>query len=460
MDRTVIRSTWHPKIHTRPVLPHRKRHLAEVPLDQRVSKMVQTRQAPDRYVIPRDEDRAWSLMATRTATEAFGIAHHASIAQKSTRDQRIDQVADDPTSALDAAPMSERPITRPPSFPPVSSPPGRPTVIVVADDDRVTREALASMLREAGYEIVVAQDGQEAVEIVGRGGIDLVMLDILMPRLGGIEACRIIKSMVGETFVPVMLVTVKTDTASRVEGLRIGADDYITKPFEVREMIARIESMLRIKRLGDHLVAVRKKLERLSVYDDLTGLFNYRHLHTRLREEFKRAQRYREPLSCVLIDIDGLQQHNERGGRSLGDAIIRGVAESLRRCVREVDVLARYGGEEFLVVLPSTPLAGSVAVATRIRRDVAGSVYTEVDGGARAKVTVSLGVSTYPAQDVDSKEALLRAADAALAQAKKSGGGCVGVNTSETRDRLADSSFHRNANHQTCATSPDEETQP
>lgn len=300
-------------------------------------------------------------------------------------------------------------------------------MIVVADDDRVTREKICSILAGAGYDPIPAIDGQEAVEIVGRGGVDLVLLDILMPRLGGIETCRLIKGMTGEGFVPVMLVTVKTDTASRVEGLKIGADDYITKPFEEREMIARIESMLRIKRLNDHLVSVRQKLERLSIYDELTGLYNYRYLHTRLREEFKRAERYHEPLACVVIDVDNLRMHNDRGGQGLGDAIIRGVAESVRRCVREVDVVARYGGEEFLVILPSTHLAGSISVAERIWNDVRSRVFVGEPGGSPTRVGVTVGVAMYPSPDIKTKEALLRAADAALTYAKREGGDRVCV---------------------------------
>ena len=308
-----------------------------------------------------------------------------------------------------------------------SDPPASPPVIVVADDDRVTRDTICSILTRAGYLVTPANDGQEAVEIVGQGGVDLVLLDILMPRLGGIEACRIIKSVTGDAFVPVMLVTVKTDTASRVEGLKIGADDYITKPFEEREMIARIEAMLRIKRLNDHLVSVRQKLERLSVYDELTGLYNFRYLHTRLREEFKRAERYHEPLACVVIDVDNLRMHNERGGQALGDAILRGVADSVRRCVREVDVVARYGGEEFLVILPSTHMAGSVAVADRIWREVRGRVFVGEPGGVASRVAVTVGVAMYPSPDIKTKEALLRAADTALMNAKREGGDRVCV---------------------------------
>src|SRR5262249_26209395 len=122
--------------------------------------------------------------------------------------------------------------------------------------------------------------------------------------------------------------------------------------------------------------------ERLSIVDEQTGLYNYRYLHTRLSEEFKRAERYHEPCACVMIDIDQLRAVNDTMGRSAGDAMIRRVADSIRRCVREVDVIARYGGDEFLVVLPSTHFAGSVVVAERIWRE-AQSRPAESDGGSR-----------------------------------------------------------------------------
>jgi two-component system, cell cycle response regulator len=307
-----------------------------------------------------------------------------------------------------------------------SSPP-RPATIVVADDDRVMRDRIAKVLTDNGHHVEVASDGQEALEIVGRGGVDLVLLDVLMPRLNGIDACRIIKAMNTEAFLPVVLVTVKTDTASRVEGLKIGADDYVSKPFEPRELLARVDAMLRIKRLNEHLVAVRQKLERLSIYDELTGLYNYRYLHTRLGEEFKRAERYQEPLSCALLDVDHLKVHNEAGGEALGDAIVKGVAEVLKKAVRGVDVVARYGGEEFLVVLPSTHLQGSVAVAERVWRDVRNKVFATDSTSEPARVAVTIGVALYPSPDVKTKSGLLRAADAALTHAKRDGGDRVCV---------------------------------
>lgn len=285
---------------------------------------------------------------------------------------------------------------------------------------------LVGILTRHGYNVEALEDGQLALERVHRGGVDLVLLDVLMPRLTGLEACRLLKSMQRETFLPVLLVTVKSDTQSRVEGLKIGADDYVSKPFDEQELIARIEAMLRIKKLHDHVARARSKLEQLSLHDELTGLYNYRYLHSRLNEEFRRAERYQDPLACMVIDIDRLQQHNEHGGREFGDRVIVGVADVIRRTLREVDVIARFGGDEFLAALPSTHFAGSVTAAERVWAEV-GTRSFIADITKPAKATVSIGVALYPSRDIRTKDALLRAADSALRQAKRDGGNRVCV---------------------------------
>lgn len=300
------------------------------------------------------------------------------------------------------------------------------STIVVAEDDRITRELLTGMLRKHGFVVEAVPDGQVAVERVARGGVDLVLLDILMPRLSGLEACRLLKGMTSDTFLPVVLVTVKTDNASRVEGLKIGADDYVCKPFDEDELLARVEAMLRIKRLHDHVVEARARLEQLSLHDDLTGLYNYRYLHSRLSEEFKRAERYHDPLACLVVDIDRLQAHNDAGGREAGDRVVRFVADTIRRSVREVDVVARFGGDEFLVVLPSTHFAGSVTVAERIFQD-ANQRMAGWEQRSPLPVALSLGVALFPSRDVRTKDALLRGADAALHAAKRDGGNRICV---------------------------------
>jgi len=297
--------------------------------------------------------------------------------------------------------------------------PDKPPSVLIADDDRVTREYVGGLLRGNGMVVEIAEDGKAAVDRVGRGGVDIVLLDILMPGLNGIDCCRLIKTMTQDTFVPVILVTAKSDADSRVEGLRIGADDYVSKPFDERELLARIGNMLRIKRMHDQVNHAKERLQKLAVRDELTGLYNYRYLHTRLQEEFKRAERYRDPLACAMIDIDHFKSFNDSFGHDVGDVVLAEVAERLRRAVREIDVVARYGGEEFLLVLPSTHFSGALTVADRVWRSVGDEPLRH--GDHEHHLTISVGVALYPSRDVKTKDQLIKAADKALSQAKKDG---------------------------------------
>jgi diguanylate cyclase (GGDEF)-like protein len=297
--------------------------------------------------------------------------------------------------------------------------------VVLADDDRISRDLMVEILRSEGYAVEAFQDGQQAVERVARGGVDLVLLDIMMPRLNGLEACRLLKGMTSDGFLPVVLVTVKTDTTSRMEGLRIGADDYVNKPFDQSDLLARVEAMLRIKKLHDHVAQARAKLEQLSVVDALTGLYNYRYLHRRLEDDFRRAERFRDPVACLVLDVDRLQLVNQAGGRAAGDRVLCAVADVLQASVQERDVVARFGGDEFLVILHGTHFAGSVAAAERIWRHI--RVLGEGELSGVGTVSASVGVALYPSRDIRTKDGLLRGADAALQQAKRDGGDRVCV---------------------------------
>lgn len=290
--------------------------------------------------------------------------------------------------------------------------------VLVADDDPATRDLVATTLRASGYDVETVADGHEAIERVSRGGYDVVLLDAVMPRTSGVDACRTIKMVRGEDFVPVALVFAKTDTASRAAALTIGADAYVCKPFEKTELLSCVSSALRIKRAHDRLRAAREKLERLRGYDALTGARSFVYLHERLDEEFVRAEKHAEPLACAVVDVDSLKVQNERGGRSLGDEILRGVADVIKGSIRDSDVVARYGGDELFVMLPATHFAGSLVVASRIWRDIAQRTY----GAAEARVTASLGVVLFPSRDVRTKDALLASLEAALLEAKRRGG--------------------------------------
>lgn len=292
--------------------------------------------------------------------------------------------------------------------------------IVVADDDRVTREYVAGLLRGHGYTVTAVDNGQKAITACREEPCSLVLLDVVMDGLNGIDACRMLKSSAAHSFLPVILLTARSDTDSRVEGLRIGADDYICKPFDERELLARVGNMVRIKTMHDDINAARDKLERLAIRDELTGLYNYRYLQSRLSEEFKRAERYKEPLSCAMLDIDHFKTFNDRFGHDIGDRVLKSVSERLIEAVREVDVVARYGGEEFLLVLPSTHLAGALTVAERVWRSV-GERPFDVGDGREERITVSLGVALYPSRGVNTRDSLLKAADRALYRAKDDG---------------------------------------
>jgi two-component system cell cycle response regulator len=293
--------------------------------------------------------------------------------------------------------------------------------IAVVDDDRLAREHVAGLLRSEGYFVHALDSGARLLELHQKRELDLVLLDVVLEGLSGIECCRILKA--GEGFLPVILLTSRSDPDSRLEGLRIGADDYLGKPFDHRELLLRVAGLLRIKKGFDAIGAARERLEKLAIVDELTGLYNVRYLQARLAEEWKRAERHHDPLAIAFVDIDHLRGVNEKLGHEAGDTVLKEVGVRLRTAVREIDVVTRYGGEEFVVLLPSTHLSGAVVVAQRIARGIADRAIDV--GGSSVRITASVGLSLYPSPGIGSRELLLRAADRALLRAKDEGDGRI-----------------------------------
>jgi two-component system, cell cycle response regulator len=291
--------------------------------------------------------------------------------------------------------------------------------ILVVDDDPANIRLVLETLEGAGYILETAGDGVQAIEKVRAQAPDLLILDVMMPKMNGLEVCRIVKSMSVDAFIPIILVTVQGDIDSKVTGLKLGADDYLAKPYNPLELRARVSSMLRIKRLQDKIIAKRHELEALSITDDLTGLYNHRALQQRLKDEFLRAQRYNEPLSTLMIDLDHFKEVNDRFGHLFGDYVLSDLAKIIQANVREIDVCARYGGEEFMVILPQTHFTGSLTVADRIWRSIGARDFN--DGKTSAHITVSVGIAFFPNRDIGSVEQLVAAADQALYQAKGEG---------------------------------------
>jgi diguanylate cyclase (GGDEF)-like protein len=301
----------------------------------------------------------------------------------------------------------------------------RPKILVV-DDSRTQLEWLVAVLQREGFDVRSAATGKEAILKVRTDPPDLVLLDMILPDMDGLEVLRIIKARPDDQFIPVIILSVKSDLDSKVAGLRIGADDFLAKPFEDLEIVARVNAMLRIKSRQDQLRTTQAKLEEQSVTDGLTGLKNRRFFDDRLGEEFRRAQRYADPVSLIMIDLDHFKQVNDRYGHQTGDTVLREAAALVRQSIRDTDIGARYGGEEFAVILPKTHLSGALAVAERIWRELGKKVYrTEATSAPgrppELRVTASIGLAFYPSKDIATSEALVRYADEALYQAKRSG---------------------------------------
>jgi len=296
----------------------------------------------------------------------------------------------------------------------------RPGRILVVDDNPDNVEIIATRLRFRGYEIIEARTGKEALALVRKCEPDLILLDVMLPDIDGYEISRRIKGNEALPFIPIILVTARDTTQDKVAGLDAGADDYLTKPVNFAELEARVRSMLRIKRLQDELEEKNRELERLSISDGLTGLYNHRHIHGLLQEEFERARRTGDRLTVAMFDLDRFKAVNDTYGHQAGDRVLEQFAAILRQTAREIDRIGRYGGEEFLVVLPETGIEDGVVFVERVRREVSRRRFS-IGDNQTIKMTVSCGIATYPDHAIHDPETLIRLADEALYAAKAAG---------------------------------------
>ncbi len=297
----------------------------------------------------------------------------------------------------------------------------------MVEDSPSQREWLSGILAGKGYDVALAGTGHEALRQWNGERPDLVLLNALLPDVDGLQLLRQLKESAPEeemSFVPVILLSAKADLDARVTGLSGGADDFLAKPFAEAEALARVGAMLRIKALQDQLRTAKQSLEKLSIEDGLTRLFNHRYFDEQLRREFHRAVRYADPLSLLMIDLDHFKRVNDRHGHPFGDHVLRESAQRVRDHVRDSDVCARYGGEEFAVILPRTPLHGALRVATRVVEAFRARPFVEDAPlgapGVRAEVvTASVGVASFPAPQIADPRGLVKAADSALYRAKR-----------------------------------------
>jgi diguanylate cyclase (GGDEF)-like protein len=291
--------------------------------------------------------------------------------------------------------------------------------IAIVDDDPAIRRLVRLFLHRAGFATLEYTTGGEAREALTTQPWDLAILDRRLPDMDGVVLAQELKGNTDFRTRYLIMLTGEDEQEDKVEGLELGADDYITKPFQYPELLARIRAGKRIVDLQKELLETNKRLELLSITDGLTKLHNHRYFQDELARAFEESQRYQRPLSLAMIDIDFFKKINDTYGHAVGDDVLKKAAALYRGSVRSTDQVARYGGEEFTVMMPETALNDGIAFAEKIRQLVEATPMETQVGPVSA--TISIGVASVPHSRIHTAKELIVAADKALYRAKKSG---------------------------------------
>ena len=291
--------------------------------------------------------------------------------------------------------------------------------ILLIDDSRLIAHVAKTMLTKQGHEVVLAEDGMVGLEAAKSEQPDLILLDLIMPVMDGYQVCQKLKEEESTIEIPVIMLTSKAEPADKVKGLEIGALDYVTKPFDEGELVARVNIHLRLKELYEAVQEKNRQLQDLANKDGLTGLYNHRYFHEQLSKDFLHAKRYDESLSCVLLDIDYFKKFNDTHGHQTGDVVLSTLGRVIKDSIRDGDLAARYGGEEFSLVLYHADGPAGYQVAERLRQMV--ESHEVHDKGNVLHVTISVGIATFPSGQIRDSKELIECADKALYKAKENG---------------------------------------
>ncbi len=315
--------------------------------------------------------------------------------------------------------------------------------ILVVDDTQPNLHLLITMLTRKGYEISGVDNGADALLDIQQKIPDLVLLDINMPQMNGFEICQQLKSSDRTRDIPIIFISARDEVLDKIQAFAVGGVDYITKPFQVAEVLARIDNQLVLRRLQKQLQAqnellkqeinsriiaetllqeANEKLERLVNLDGLTELANRRCFDEYLEQEWQRLAREQLPLSLIMCDIDFFKNYNDTYGHVTGDDCLRKVSRVIKESVhRPADLAARYGGEEFVLVLPNTGIEGATQITEFIREGLLNLQIRHEDSAASEFVTLSMGVTCLVPMVDSPPSVLLTAADYALYRAKELG---------------------------------------
>ncbi|MFZ5944745.1 MAG: diguanylate cyclase [Bacillota bacterium] len=282
--------------------------------------------------------------------------------------------------------------------------------ILVVDDDYAITDLLEKSLVREGFAVIICHNTLEAEDYLEREQPDLIVLDIILPALNGIEFCRRIRSNSRFKLVPIIFLTVKSKLQDKLAGFATGADDYLCKPIPVEELVARIDAILNRIELSEDLI----------FQDDLTRAFNRRYLLRRLDEEVIQSKLEDKEFSLAIVDIDYFKNVNDSFGHVVGDEVLKTLVKRMQENLRATDVVCRYGGEEFIILLPETVQSTGVMVLERLRENIASETFSTTKSDKELSITVSIGVSSFP-HDGNNPEKIIKEADAAMYQAKRAG---------------------------------------
>ncbi len=311
--------------------------------------------------------------------------------------------------------------------------------ILIVDDTPANLHLLNDLLKNQGYKTRPMPSGPRALASVEKRLPDMILLDIMMPEMDGYEVCRQLMDDERTKDIPIIFISALDEVFDKVKAFNLGGADYITKPFQAEEVIARVETHLAIRNLIQELetkndelnreITIRKEyeaeLERLAIMDPLTNIYNRRFFFDMANKEIDRSKRYSIPLSLILFDIDHFKKVNDTYGHLVGDQVLINLAKLCQETIRSVDIFARYGGEEFILLMPDSGLKAAQNAAERLREAVAKTNLT--DEKIDLVTTISLGVNSWEGGDELDFTAFIDQADQALYQSKENGRNQVSI---------------------------------
>ncbi len=300
--------------------------------------------------------------------------------------------------------------------------------VLVAEDTKSNLMFLKACIEKAGFDVITASDGIEAIEQFDKHNPDLILLDVIMPGLDGIEAAKKIRERTVANkghWVPIIFISAMDSDHDVVRGLEIGGDDYICKPVSQAVLNAKLHAMRRIYEIQRELDAANKQLKLFAEYDVLTGLANRRKFNDQLEREWKRSARTAKPLCLCICDVDYFKQYNDHYGHQGGDDALCAIADSLFKTIRRPgDLVTRYGGEEFAIIMPETDINGAMIIIEKARIHIEELNILHAGSAISKFLTVSAGISSaLPRRDDHDQgiKTMIRQADEALYTAKAQG---------------------------------------